>query len=386
MKIKRNIFFMGLLFLIILISYLSFEIHLYEKYYKMIQMTIFSLILICFLYMIEEDKMIKLYIKNIKRNKSILLLSMIMSITMLINGLYNYKITLFNCITVFSFTFNMVFFYILLPVKLYESENNIERLIKFITIISTILSIISIIIYLRGSFLAYKLFYNRSSSIFFDPNFFAVLAAAPIFINIESNKKWIISSISLFGVFTAGSRGTLISVICTLVLYYTLFFKTKPIRKMLIVIVVLCVLICSISYLLVIDFFRISQGSNGRIEMLKYAIELIHNKPILGYGYATIENMLNEADFTNSSTHNSIADFTISFGLIATILYLYIIIKSIYSGIKNNNSWNIVTYAILLIINMNTIVYSFGGLGITSMLFTMFLGLAAYRKEEKKYE
>ena len=135
------------------------------------------------------------------------------------------------------------------------------------------------------------------------------------------------------------------------------------------------VAIGAIIYLNSINFFRLKQGSNGRIQMITYALETTTDRPIVGYGYGMVGEILSKAGFLNSSTHNSLADFAVGFGLPAVIIYIVYIAQSIFRGVKNRKNIGVICAVICLSINMNTVSYVLGGVGIASMLYTILLGL-----------
>lgn len=384
MKISKDTILLKLISIIIIMSYLSFEIHIYKNYYKIMQLAISFMILICFFIVGINSSLGKKYMKNIKGNKAVYVLCLLMITSMLVNAVSNNNVTIFDCVTVAIFAFNIIFFYVLLPVFLTEKAENKKSIFKLITALSTVISIIGIAIYLKKGLLGYSLIYNRSASILYDPNFFAILAAVPICINVDSKKKmrFVIYIINFIAIITTGSRGTLICLMVTLLLYILIFKKDKLIKKIAILGLLSFVMIIILNYLYTTDFFRLYQGSNGRFEMIIFAIEMVCKRPIIGYGYGTIDVLLKNANFLNASTHNSMIDFIFSFGIIATVIYVYIIIKSLYRGIKNKEEPCVITTMILLILNMNTILYSFGGIGITSLLLTIFLGLTAYKEKE----
>ena len=109
--------------------------------------------------------------------------------------------------------------------------------------------------------------------------------------------------------------------------------------------------------------------------MWTWAAGMSLKSPVFGYGYGTVEHYLQQSGFTNASTHNSFIDFGFSYGLICLALYIYLVARSLIRSIKNNNKGFVVPVLLFMIINSNTILYSFGGVGFSSILYTIFIGI-----------
>ena len=120
--------------------------------------------------------------------------------------------------------------------------------------------------------------------------------------------------------------------------------------------------------------------------MIEFSIHKIQESPVFGFGYGSIVPLLRENGFNNASTHNSIVDFMLNYGLILTIVYLLIILKSFIIGLKMKSDVYVNLMLVFLFFNMNTILYSFGGVGFPSIMFTVFMGLTYYGGYCEKYK
>ena len=129
-------------------------------------------------------------------------------------------------------------------------------------------------------------------------------------------------------------------------------------------------------YLDSINFFRTYQGTGGRSEMIEYAFQKIKESPLYGFGYGSTTSILKSGGFGNASTHNSLADYMLRFGIPCLIIYCIIIFEAYVMGASKKKKVYINLMTIFLFLNMNTILYSFGGVGFPSIMFTMFLGIS----------
>lgn len=82
--------------------------------------------------------------------------------------------------------------------------------------------------------------------------------------------------------------------------------------------------------------------SSVRVELWQYAIELIQNKPITGYGVGYFESVY------GIYVHNVFLDVALSFGVVGMLILICVLINSIYK-LKTTNS-NVRLFGILLLI------------------------------------
>ena len=61
----------------------------------------------------------------------------------------------------------------------------------------------------------------------------------------------------------------------------------------------------------------------------------------------------------------------------------YFAVGGYFTLVKDKNKINYMCTICYMIFNMNTILYNFGGVGISSLLFTLVLGFLNYSKDKK---
>lgn len=238
-----------------------------------------------------------------------------------------------------------------------------------------------------GRFLLWeKVYVVRNASILYDANFCANILGCGFTLliidrKIEGFKKIAYLMLLTYAIYRTGSRGTLLSLVVCIFMYVIIFSKLKIYKKISLIIIMIIISIYVYGYLDSVDFFRTYQGSNYRGEMWQWAAKMIMKSPFVGYGYASVGNLLLEAGFVNTSTHNSLLDFAFSYGIPATIVYFVILSKALYNGAKNGDRRLFLTMLFMLI-NSNTILYSFGGVGLSSILFTILLGDLNMRQDK----
>lgn len=388
---KKETTWLVIILFILMLSVFSYEKYIYTSYYSVIQKILAGICFVSFVLIITFDKNAnREFVKGIKKNKTLNCLCILMLLSTAINTMFSDAMTLMDSLASLLIIINIYFFFMIVPYVL--DEINLEKFRKIFTYIITILGVITIIIGVKDSFLWYKLIEYRSAGIYFDPNYMALILAATVALNINNKdpKMIVCTIINCLAVVYTGSRGGILSLIGSVLLTFVLTIKKPMGKKILIMLALFIGALCVILYLNSINFFRLKQGSNGRFEMIAYGLEITAKKPLVGYGYGTVSGALKEAGFLNSSTHNALADFAISFGFPALIAYGLLILKSILNAIKNKKNTGVICATICLAINMNTIVYIIGGVGAGSMLFTILLGICGAKSyggsnEENKY-
>lgn len=376
-----------LLTLVIVLSFMSYENKIYYEYYSVFQIIITVVLTLLITITLRYDNDIKkqIFTDMKKFLKITVLFSLMILNSCVATVLYSYSnlVDVFKIIIMF---FTALMLFIIVPEILLKDEKLYKYFINLILIICVISSVISVIINIKGTFLSYTSEWERVSSIYFDPNFFGMILGIGFFCVFMSDSKKITKIFTmvllLYATLLTGSRGTIISIMLVAILGIIFFSKMRTSRKILIMIGMTAVGIIAMKYLLDIGFFRIGQGSNGRMDMIMNIINEAYPKsPVFGYGYSSIKTYLIEKGFNNVSTHNSFVDFLFAYGTIPTLIYILFIIKIIIKSMKLKTDPNLTTLVCFLILNMNTILYSFGGTGVGSLLFTIFLGMLNYMEE-----
>lgn len=383
MKIKIEKILFVVLCLIVFFSVMSCEKYMHSNMYTVMQCIVIVISVIFFVIFYKLNSNIKDIMKyNMEKNWYVILLFVLMTISSCITAIYSSYLK--------GILYTIVFFLIMIvlgfvvPTFLNVFDKYTEKFILYIVFFTTILSILAIYIYYVGNIHIYSLVYGRAASILFDPNFFATFVAVGIIGSCYIKNKFykIISiMIQILAVILSGSRGTLLSLAISAIIFFLIKGKKVSLKTILILLLMLIVLYIGIGYLENIGFFREHQGTNGRMEMIEYFVEQIKSRPIFGYGYSTAQLLLESNNFKNASSHNSLIDYIIGYGLPCGILFVYVLIKSITKGFKKENKI-IFIMNILLILNSNTILYNIGGVGMCSSLWTIFLGMNIFEKNE----
>lgn len=376
--------------LIILISLSSYEIHLY-KFYSVLQIIVLGLsIMLIFLTNKYEGELVKSIQRKMNRNLLMIIMFFLMILNTIIANLHLLNNPL-NILSVLGMFFTAISVYIYIPSIVKKYPNIKTNIFLTLNYFCVLLVIIGLFIYIKGNFLNYSLIYGRAASIYYDPNFLAMVLAINLILELLNERKhnifkYILFFLSFVLIILTGSRGTLIGLIISLLSYIFIFSNYKLVKKTLISILICIATYFLINYLTSVDFFRIYQGSNGRIEMISYIYKLFKQSPIFGYGYSNVGLYLVNAGFANVSTHNSFVDFLFAFGLIPTILFVILIFQNFIIAFKNKECPELVVSLVFIVFNMNTILYNFGGVGISSILFTLILGLINEKGSEKTNE
>ena len=387
MKIKLKHFYYVMISVVLILSLLSYEVHLY-KYYTISQLFISSFLLLLMLVFLKYEKEYKnIFWEQINKYTIIVPMFIFMIVSTIVGLLaygYNTPVSVVSVAAMFICSYCLFF---IIPIICTKYPGIKETILNIINFFCLFLIAIGIIIYFKGEFLSYTNVYGRAASIYADPNFLAMVLTTNMFLNFRKGTHFILKLsiviLSVVMIIFTGSRGTLVGIMITIVFYILIFSKQRMIKKVFISVFLFAVSLSLLNYLVEIDFFRLYQGSNGRFEMIISALEAIKESPIIGYGYASIGKFLIALGYSNVSTHNSFVDFAYSFGIITSLMYIYFLGKVIIINIKDKNKINYMCTICYMIFNMNTILYNFGGVGISSLLFTLVLGLLNYSKDKK---
>lgn len=362
----------GILFsLLMFIGFLSYEYTIYRHAYQAMILSIFILGVIIIILGTTESN-IPFYLKALRNNNIIFVLSSSMLLSTLLSSLTVGLVTYHSLFSVLLIIFTFYIFFLLLPTLL----NNLDQKARKLSSLITFFSAIGIIIGMEGNFLGYSpTHYPRVSSIFFDPNYFGTLCAIG-FILCMSNKGIyrLFAFINLLALYFSGSRAAMISLFIVVFVFY--FHKKKWNKKTLLSFVALCIAgYLSLTFLLNTGYFRFYNGLSSRDYLWELSFNIIKEQPIWGYGHGSVAGVLQNIGASISSSHNAYLDFIITYGYPTFFLYSFVIIKAFYIGAKNNIPQYVLKSAFLLCISANSISINLGGLGITSLLFTLFLGI-----------
>lgn len=382
-KLKKSSINKYIILCVFFASIISYEIHVYTKYYTILNM---GLLLSGFLLVLFNTKgyrnNLKLHIRSIRDNLLIVFLTVLLMINTMISSLTVGYLTPLGLLGVISIIVSIFIFYLFIPNIAYS---NIECINKLLVRIITPCSIIGIIIGIRGSFFSYYLDGSRSASIFFDANYFASLAAIAVLLALKDKTiiGYVIGIINFIAIYYTGSRTAMLGVIL-MILLSNIYYKKISFRKILLLVIISFVSYYGVEYLYKLGYFRTSQGLTGRESLWRVSVDYILREPIWGYGHGQVKRILHEGGiYSAASSHNYFIDYALMFGIPALLSNIFIIAVGFIRGIKNNIEPYIIQIIFYLLISMNSIVLSLGGVGITSLLFTVFLGISNNSKSIK---
>lgn len=366
-----------ILFLMVVISFLSYERTIYKNFY---QLMIFSVFFIGFnvsIWNIGDKKKYRLIYMNLKNNIPVHIFSILIVLSSLMASVKYVMFSISDFISVILTIASLYIFYLFLPILINEDiDDNIERIIKLITIFSAV----SIIIAICGNFMGYgPTHYNRIASILFDPNYFGTLASIGFILSIKRRNKFkIMAIINFMALFLSGSRAAMLSLLFVIIVFffYNKRVSYKDIFKLFLLVIVLYY---ALRIMVNINFFRIYQGLNSRDFLWRLSFRLILKEPVWGYGYGSVGELLRGMGATNASSHNAYLDFILTYGIPAFLMYFYIILKAFFIGVKNKIPQEITKSILFLLITANSISINLGGLGALSLLLTLFLGVSNMR-------
>ena len=379
-KLKKINLLKVLMLNIVLFSILSYEIHIYNKMYSIFNMlTLISSFILILLATTSKKNKIREFIYSIKINMTTVFLILLLTINTMMSSLTVGYLTFSSLVGVISVIGSILALYIFIP---HIANEYIESIVKLIIGLITFCSIIGIIIGVKNSFFIYSLDGMRSASIFFDSNYFASLAAIAFFLSVKdkTNIGYLAGFINFLAIYFTGSRTAILGII--LVLFFSsLYYKKVSLKKIVLLIFVISASYFGIEYLYELGYFRISQGLTGRESLWSVSIDYILREPIWGYGYGQVRRVLQEGGiFTASSSHNYFLDYALMFGIPALLVNLLVIGIGVFRGLRNNTPPYIMHVVIFLLLSMNSIVISLGGVGATSLIFTLFLGISNNNK------
>ena len=299
----NNILIYGL----IILSFVSYEYSIYRNYYQFVIALVLAIGALVILVNIQNRVVISKFIRALRTNWIVHLLSIALMISTLIASLKYSLITFSGLFSVVLTIFSIYIYYLYIPNAIVNIEDKVKKLVYFITFFS----VIGIVIFFRGSFINYSFIYSRVASIFFDSNYFGTLCSIGVVLSINRKGRFrIITLINLFGLYVSGSRGAMISLLVTLLLSY--FYKKKiKIKNLLLFSILGITIYYFMMFLYNANFFRIYQGLSSRDQLWKIALSLINKEPLSGYGYGSVSTIMRMQGALNGSSHNAFLDLSL---------------------------------------------------------------------------
>ncbi len=246
-----------------------------------------------------------------------------------------------------------------------------------------VLSIVSMIIFLKGDFLFWKHTNLRFSSIFKDPNFagvcfgFGVLSS---FFYVNKKKRSFIFLCCLTGVLLTYSKSAAIATFLSIIVY---FFISKGRKTKLVIIGLFTTLLLIVGVLLKFlsnnfELLRVDTGMNKRDIYIQSALQEFSNNAFIG---RTLEDVLNITSLwgSNSSLHNTLIESAFFYGVPFVFLLLVVNFIALFEFYRKKK-WIYFSLLIYTLISSNSFTFMFGSIGALSIYWAMLIGKAGYEE------
>lgn len=371
---KENISYF-LLVIIVFLSLISFEKTIYSNIYSLILICILlvALVLLVNQFVMDRERSERLLFQVLNHNNVVILLIYFLFFSSFLSSLSNGLISFSGLFRLFSTSLSLFVFFLIIP-KL--THTVIGKVDYFIIYLISLFSIVGIMTKVNGSFFIYDTYYGRVNSIYFDPNYFGAIAGVAVILSAEKKGFLfkVLCVLNFTALFLSNSRTAFLALCLTML--FTFFYRRRvKIGTIVFTVFFIMILGISVYFLNEADFFRIEQGLNSRGDLWDIAISLIKEQPLWGYGQESIPHLLREYGVDNTSTHNAYFDYMLSYGIPCMMLYIFIMGIAFYRGIKYKVNRSMIRVPFFLLICSGAINISMGGLGATSLLFTLYLGV-----------
>ena len=365
-------------------------------------------IMLSYVILFSRSFYIDIFIQNIKDNLSYVILLLIISITFTIKIVLGVGSTDFE---VFAriLSYLMVGFttFLLLPIFVYKKEGFNVFVTSIFTIglatsLIAILGIMEISPFSGWIIRDEKMGWiglNSTSSIFFEPNVFAVLCLISFGIGyylLSQTNKYILKAILLIsliiillGIFFTWSRTAWGLVLGFVIMYYLARLSIKKLFIVLFPIV--------ITAFLIIYFYVISNDDlllalvwddllTGRLDLWSAGWFYIQQSPLIGHGvgHSDLNNLLLTFGHDHLTTHQVFIDYALMHGLMPALLYFFIFIKSIIRAkFKSNMCFYRKNFLVAILVSLFLFIqfspHNLGGSSLIAVVMTIFFGLANLR-------
>lgn len=257
---------------------------------------------------------------------------------------YSTTTSVFTTRSLVQLLFTLQYFVFLINLNL-----DTKKIGKYILKFSLILSILIIIFYLiTGEFRNISNLFGTGrmwGSEFFPgwPNTTHIPMLIGLFLNIKKGNKTINNMIYVTAIFLTTSRGGILGAVLIII-----YFNIKKILKirlkhLLIAILVMTGLAFSSGYLIE-NLLEIIPSLNIRLfvihdreSILRVTVELLKNRPLLGYGGNTVDQIVNSINpYLSSHTHNWVLETLLRYGSLGLVFFTGFIL-SIGSNIREKD-------------------------------------------------
>jgi O-antigen ligase len=119
--------------------------------------------------------------------------------------------------------------------------------------------------------------------------------------------------------------------------------------------------------------------ATGRLSVWRVAIELIAERPLLGWGYGSINFVLpahtSEVGFPAAHAHNAFLQVFLSTGLLGFVCFILVMGMKIYFSVKSRDQMNIAASFFLLIDGLTEVIAFQGPATTTTLVLALVLSL-----------
>lgn len=262
--------------------------------------------------------------------------------------------------------------FIIASVSLTMSKDRILTVIAMISEIVYVFSLLTLPFYLIDS--SHFSLWGRYTSIYFDPNYAAVIFGFFMIYRFVGNDKLDFRCAVMFtSLFLTYSKSALVC------LFFVMSIKLF-VRFSILNLIVLCVFVISfklilfdsiISTLSMFELFRVEMGSNLRDVYASMAIEGIIANPFLGNGVHQISKSINFIGLSNSSFHNTYLESGFVNGIFYMMLIFFVLMSS---AIRLFYERQRMFYLLLFLVVMgNNVTFTLGGVGLLPILLLLLL-------------
>jgi hypothetical protein len=238
-------------------------------------------------------------------------------------------------------------------------------------------SIISVIIYIFNGFLYWEMFFNRSMSIFFDPNYASAIIGFGFIsaINLTKNRR-ILLAICLTGCFLAFSKATTIAIIISTVFYF--YCSIPKLRLPIISFAILSAFVFLSVWDDIFEFIsqnipalRLEMGMNLRDIYWKLGSDTVIQDPLSLRTSSDVVNLISSYGI-NTSLHNTYIETAYLYSLPISFLLIVTIALSIL-GYVFSEKYSLAAAMLYLAVSANNFTFMLGSPNALSFFFTLLI-------------
>lgn len=340
-------------YLFLVLGIISYEFHIYDYYFIVTGVSFICLIL----FFLSQSKIEKTKIKPIW-----VFFLFFYFFSYIISIIYNldYMGFLRICVTIFV---------VYMCISCAKYIDDFLRLLWFFLIPVLLIAILIQFTPVLNNF--WEKVFLRNASIFFDPNFASAFLGLGALISLcfinSVLKKYLFFFLFTVAVFFTFSKGGILALLFGIFIYY---FKKYNIYYSFVAISIFLVSIYSVYLNVDLTMFRVEQGLNERDNLWKFVLNyVLEQQNFFGIGSTDTKFFLQSNNFENSSTHNFYFDSMLMYGILPFIFNLILALYIICLMYIRNSPY--LPIFVFLFVESNSILISFGGIGLLSVLLTL---------------